>query len=73
MQSPEDRERQERVARATALAETVFESPAAAHGFLTSPHPLLDGAVPIELATAAEPGACRVEALLRRLQHSLPV
>lgn len=55
-----------------ALAERVFESRAAAQQFLTAPHPLLDDRRPIELAATAA-GARRVEAILWRLEYSLPV
>lgn len=70
--SPEESERLERVARLTALAEHVLESRTDAQQFLTSPHPLLDGAAPIDLA-ATDLGARRVENVLWQLEYSLPV
>ena len=70
--SREESERLERVARLTALAEYVWESPEAAQEFLTTPHPQLDGQVPLELA-ASDLGARRVEELLWKLEYSLPV
>ncbi|MGI9091755.1 MAG: antitoxin Xre/MbcA/ParS toxin-binding domain-containing protein, partial [Gemmatimonadaceae bacterium] len=70
--SPEESERLERAARLTALAEWVWESRGAAQRFLTTPHPMLDGRSPIELA-ATDLGARRVEDLLWKLEYSLPV
>ena len=70
--SPEESERLERVARLTALAEHVLESRAEAQQFLTSPHALLDGEAPIELA-ATDLGARRVENVLWQLEYGLPV
>jgi putative toxin-antitoxin system antitoxin component (TIGR02293 family) len=70
--SPEESERLERVARLTALAEHVLESSADAQQFLTSPHPLLDGDAPIDLA-ATDLGARRVENVLWQLEYGLPV
>lgn len=70
--SPEESERLERVARLTALAEHVLESSAGAQQFLTSPHPLLDGEAPIDLA-ATDLGARRVENVLWQLEYGLPV
>jgi putative toxin-antitoxin system antitoxin component (TIGR02293 family) len=70
--SAEESERLERVARLVALAEQVWESPEAARRFLTTPHPQLDNKIPLELA-ATELGARRVEALLWKLEYSLPV
>ena len=55
-----------------ALAERALGSRADAEQFLTTPHALLDGRAPLELAATAA-GAGRVEDLLRRLEHSLPV
>lgn len=70
--SPEESERLERIARLTALAEHVLESRTSAQQFLTSPHPLLDGLAPIDLA-ATDLGTRRVEDVLWRLEYSLPV
>ena len=70
--SPEESERLERVARLTALAEHVWQSPEAAQRFLTAPHPQLEHQAPIELA-ATDLGARRVEDLLWQLEYSLPV
>ena len=70
--SPEESERLERVARLGALAEFVWESREAGQQWLTAPLPLLDGAAPIDLA-ATDLGARRVEDVLWKLEHSLPV
>jgi putative toxin-antitoxin system antitoxin component (TIGR02293 family) len=70
--SREESERLERVARLTTLAERVLESREDAQRFLTTPHPLLDGQAPIDMA-ATDLGARRVEDVLWRLEYSLPV
>ena len=54
-----------------ALAEEVWESREDARQFLTTPHALLDGERPLDLAQS-ELGARRVEELLWRLEYSLP-
>ena len=68
----DESERLERIARLSALAAEVWESTEAAQAFLTTPHPHLDGQVPIDLA-ATDLGTRRVEAVLWGLEHSLPV
>lgn len=65
-------ERVERLARVMALAEEVWEGREAAREFLSTPHPLLDGRTPLDLAES-ELGARRVEELLSRLEFSLPL
>jgi putative toxin-antitoxin system antitoxin component (TIGR02293 family) len=69
---PAESERLERIARLATLAEQVWESPEEAQKFLTSPHPMLDSQAPIDLA-ATDLGTRRVETLLWKLEHSLPV
>jgi putative toxin-antitoxin system antitoxin component (TIGR02293 family) len=69
---PAESERLERIARLATLAEQVWESPDEAQRFLTSPHPLLDNQAPLDLA-ATDLGTRRVEDLLWKLEHSLPV
>jgi putative toxin-antitoxin system antitoxin component (TIGR02293 family) len=69
---PAESERLERIARLATLAEQVWESSEEAHRFLTSPHPQLDNQAPIDLA-ATDLGTRRVETLLWKLEHSLPV
>lgn len=65
-------ERLERLARMTALAEEVWEAPALAHEFLTTPQPQLGGERPVDL-TRSDLGTRQVEALLFQLEYSLPV
>jgi putative toxin-antitoxin system antitoxin component (TIGR02293 family) len=69
---PAESERLERIARLATLAEQVWESPDEAQRFLTTPHPLLGNEAPIDLA-ASDLGTRRVETLLWKLEHSLPV
>jgi len=64
--------RLQRLARITALAEEVWDVPALAHEFLTSPQPQLGGERPVDLARN-ELGTRQVEGLLFKLEHSLPV
>ena len=70
--SPEESARFERVARAMAVAESVWEDHADAQRFMTTPHPLLEGRAPIEVAET-ELGARRVEDVLAALEYALPV
>lgn len=70
--SREESERAERVARLRTIAEQVFESPPDAADFLYSPHAMLGGATPAELAMT-DLGTRRVEDLLWKLEYSLPV
>lgn len=65
-------DRQARLARVTARASAVLDGAGAAAAFLLHPHPLFDGATPLEVAETEE-GARRVEAVLDRLEHGLPV
>src|SRR3954451_25338870 len=69
---PAESERLERIARLATLAEQVSESPEEAQRFLTAPHPQLENQAPIDLA-ATDLGTRRVETLLWKLEHSLPV
>lgn len=69
---PAESERLERIARLATLAEQVWESAEEAQKFLTAPHPLLDNQAPLDLA-ATDLGTRRVETLLWKLEHSLPV
>lgn len=71
LSAPES-ERLERVARLTALAEYVWETPRDAQEFLMAPHPQLDHEAPLDLA-ATDLGARRVEDLLWKLEYGLPV
>jgi putative toxin-antitoxin system antitoxin component (TIGR02293 family) len=69
---PAESERLERIARLATLAEQVWESPDEAQKYLNSPHPMLDNQAPLDLA-ATDLGTRRVEDLLWKLEHSLPV
>ncbi len=69
---PAESERLERIARLATLAEQVWESAEEAQRFLTSPHPQLENQAPLDLA-ATDLGTRRVETLLWKLEHSLPV
>lgn len=62
----------ERLARLRALAERVWGDAHAANAFMRTPHPLLGGRAPARVARTAA-GARRVEKILNRLEHSLPV
>ncbi len=70
--SVEESERTERLARVVALAEAVWHDEDQARGFLNRPHPLLDGATPLDVARS-ELGARRVERLLSDVEHGLPL
>jgi uncharacterized protein (DUF2384 family) len=61
----------ERLVRITALAEMVWEDPALADEFLTSVQPQLGGR-PVDLVLD-ESSTRRVETLLMRIEHALPV
>ena len=61
-----------RLARLTAMANLVWENEDDARAFMNEPHPLLDGKSPIEMAES-ELGSRRVEKLLIKLEHSLPL
>lgn len=65
-------ERTERLARIVALSEDVLGDEEDSRTFLTSPHPLLDGKTPFEVA-ATDLGARRVERILHSIEHGLPV
>jgi putative toxin-antitoxin system antitoxin component (TIGR02293 family) len=69
---PAESERLERIARLATLAEQVWESPEEGQRFLTTPHPQLENQAPLDLA-ATDLGTRRVETLLWKLEHSLPV
>jgi putative toxin-antitoxin system antitoxin component (TIGR02293 family) len=69
---PAESERLERIARLATLAEQVWESPEQAQQFLITPHPMLENQAPLDLA-ATDLGTRRVETLLWKLEHSLPV
>lgn len=68
--SAEESERTERLARIVALAESLWEHEADARAFLNRPHPLLDGATPLNVGQT-ELGARRVERLLHDVEHGM--
>jgi putative toxin-antitoxin system antitoxin component (TIGR02293 family) len=70
--SPEESQRAERIARLQTLAEYVLESADEAHDFLFTPHQLLEGEAPMTLART-DVGTRRVEDILWKLEHGLPV
>lgn len=70
--STTESERLERIARLTALASHVLESDLEGRRFLLTPHALLGGHTPLDLAVT-DLGARRVEDILWRLEYSLPV
>ena len=69
---PAEGEQLVRVASVLATAEDVWGDEASAADFLTSPHPMLGGAVPIDLALS-EIGARQVEHILLAMDLGLPV
>ena len=70
--SLEASERTERLARALAAAEQVWEDARLAREWMSAPHRELGGQTPIE-AAQTELGARRVEELLDKLYFGLPV
>ena len=65
-------DRVERLARVFAMARATWGDDEKARRFLLSPHPELEGNTPIEVALT-EVGARRVEAVMERGAHGLPV
>jgi putative toxin-antitoxin system antitoxin component (TIGR02293 family) len=70
--SAAESERTERLARVVATAQHVWENEEQAREFLTTPHPLLSGKMPIA-AALTELGARQVEQILFELFYGLPV
>ena len=64
-------ERTERLARAIATAEFVWDDPQEARRFLTTPHPQLGDRTPYEVAMT-ELGARQVEELLWKIFYGIP-
>ena len=69
--SPDESARIERVARVMALAESAWDSHPDAQRFMTTPHPMLEGRAPIDVAET-DLGARRVEDVLAAIEYSLP-
>ena len=65
-------ERTERLARITALAQFVWGDDADAREFMTTPHAMLDGNTPAEMALT-DLGGRQVEGILASLTFGLPV
>ena len=70
--SPGEGERVARLARVTATAEHLLGEVDDARDFLATPHPLLGGARPLDLAQS-ELGAQQVEEVLWRMAYGIPV
>ncbi len=70
--NPQESERVERLARVYATALDVWGDEEDARQFLFSPHTLLNGQKPIDLAFT-ELGARQVEQILEKLRYGLPV
>lgn len=72
--SREMSERLYEVGRVIVVAERIYGGDSdAARGFLTRPHPLLGGRLPLDLATASSAGADAVVNLLRRADAGVAV
>jgi putative toxin-antitoxin system antitoxin component (TIGR02293 family) len=69
---PDESEQNERLARVSSIAMHVFDDEEKARQFLSSPHPLLQGVKPSELAKT-DAGTSQVEALLWSIYYGLPV
>lgn len=69
--SSAESERTERLARVIATAEYVWEDPDSSRRFLMTPHPMLAGKAPLNVAMT-ELGARQVEDLLAKILHGLP-
>ncbi len=67
--SRETSERIERVARVWIMARDVFGSDDKARRFMVSPHMLLDGEFPVEVAALNDVGANAVESVLGQLKY----
>lgn len=72
--SREMSERLYEVGRVVVVAERIYGGDSdAARGFLTRPHPLLGGRLPLDLATASSAGADAVVNLLRKADAGVAV
>ena len=65
-------ERTERLARITALAQLVWDDETDAREFMTTPHPMLEGKTPAEMAVT-DLGGRQVENILVSMIYGLPV
>ena len=62
-------ERLARIARAWSMAKDVYKDQELARTFLSRPHQLLDGRIPLDVATETEYGADAVVEILGRLKY----
>jgi putative toxin-antitoxin system antitoxin component (TIGR02293 family) len=69
--TPDESGKTERLARVFATAVEVWDSEPDAQAFLTTPHAMLEGRSPLDVALT-EIGARRVEQLLARLYYGIP-
>jgi putative toxin-antitoxin system antitoxin component (TIGR02293 family) len=69
--SAAESERTERLARVVAMAEEVWQDPAQARRFLTTPHPEIGGKTPVD-AALTELGARQAEEVMARILYGLP-
>jgi putative toxin-antitoxin system antitoxin component (TIGR02293 family) len=69
--SPAESERAERLARAIAMAEDVWQDREQTRRFLTTSHPEIGGKTPLE-AAMTELGARQAEAVMARILYGLP-
>lgn len=69
--TPDESEKAERLARVVATATYVWDDAEDARAFLATPHALLEGRTPLDVALT-ELGARRVEELLWQLFYGLP-
>jgi len=67
--SHQESQRLERVARIWTMVLDVYKHEDRARRFLTSPHPMLDGRTPLQVAVANDVGADAVEGILGRLKY----
>ena len=69
----EESDRLARLAKVFALAESVYGTPDGARAFLTRPHMMLDGKLPLDVALATGPGADAVSNILGRTAYGAAV
>jgi putative toxin-antitoxin system antitoxin component (TIGR02293 family) len=69
----EESDRIARLAKVFSLAESVYGTPDGARAFLTRPHMMLDGKLPLDVALATGPGADVVSNILGRAAYGAAV
>jgi putative toxin-antitoxin system antitoxin component (TIGR02293 family) len=65
----EESDRVARIAKVFSFAVSIYREPDKAREFLTRPHPMLDGKIPLDVAIATGPGADIVINLLGRAAY----